>query len=109
MDNRNQTSHLVAQMIWYFIDGFYSRKKDFPIGDKTDYTKYRVILQEQKHELVFYKSNKSERWWMEVPYPPNKRIKYERHHLVPCSYSDYQTACNEDMPDRWWQTFQKLS
>ncbi len=109
LDNRNQTSHLVAQMIWYFIDGFYSRKKDFPIGDKTDYTKYRVILQEQKHELVFYKSNKSERWWMEVPYPPNKRIKYERHHLVPCSYSDYQTACNEDMPDRWWQTFQKLS
>lgn len=109
LDNRSQTTHLVAQMIWYFIDGFYSRKKDFPIGDKTDYTKYSVILQEQKHELVFYKSNKSERWWMEVPYPPNKRIKYERHHLVPCSYSDYQTACNEDMPDRWWQTFQKLS
>ncbi len=109
LDNHGQTSHLVAQMIWYVMEGFVNRKKDFPIGDKSGYTKYRVSIKDYDHEIIFYKSNKSERWWMDVPYPPNKRIKFERHHLVPCAYSDYQTACRDEMPDKWWKTFQKLS
>lgn len=108
-DKDGQTAHLVAQMIWYFLEGFSNRKKDFPIGSRGDFTKYRVFIQNNKYEIVFYKSPKSDRWWMDVPYPPNKKIKYERHHLVPCSYQDYQTACKEDMPDKWWLTFQKLS
>jgi arginase family enzyme len=108
-DRNGQTSHLVAQMIWCFIDGYYNRKKDFPVANKSEFVKYRVSIQDNKHEIVFYKSPKSDRWWMDVPYPQDKNQKYERHHMVPCSYTDYQTACREDMPDRWWQTFQKLS
>lgn len=108
-DNNEQTAHSVAQMIWYFIDGVNHRKKDYPIGTKKNYLKYRVGIQDGKNELVFYKSNKSERWWMDIPYPAHNKIKYERHLLVPCSYNDYQTACDNEMPDRWWQTFQKLS
>jgi formiminoglutamase len=107
-DNNKQTAHLAAQMIWYFVDGFYNRKKDYPIVDKAEYTKYRVSITNHEHEIVFYKSNKSDRWWMDVPYPLNHQIKFERHHMVPCSYSDYQTACSDEMPDRWWQTYQKL-
>jgi len=108
-DKNGQTAHLVAQMLWYFIDGVNNRKKDFPIGTRKKYTKYTVNIQEGKNEVVFYKSDKSERWWMDVPYPSHKKIKYERHLLVPCSYEDYQTACNDEVPNRWWQTFQKLS
>lgn len=108
MDNGGQTAHGVAQMIWYFIDGVNNRKKDYPIGTKKNYLKYRVNIQEGKNEIVFYKSDKSERWWMDVPYPSHEKIKYERHLLVPCSYKDYQTACDNEMPDRWWETFQKL-
>ena len=108
VDHRGQTAHLAAQMVWYFIEGFYSRKRDFPIGNKKDFLKYRVSLQESGHELVFFKSKKSDRWWMDVPYPPNHRVKFERHHLVPCTYADYQEACKDEMPDRWWRTYQKL-
>lgn len=108
-DNNGQTAHLVAQMIWYFLDGFNNRKKDFPVGSRKPYTKYRVNIQNGENELIFYKSDKSERWWMDVPYPSHQKIKYERHLLVPCSYKDYQTACEDEMPDRWWQTFQKLA
>lgn len=107
-DTNKQTAHLVAQMIWYFIDGFYNRKQDYPIVDKSEYTKYRVSIKGHEHEIVFYKSNKSDRWWMDVPYPVNHQIKFERHHMVPCSYSDYETACSDEMPDSWWQTYQKL-
>jgi formiminoglutamase len=99
---------LVAEIIWYFIDGVVKRKGDFPIGSKKDYLRFTVMLEAIKDEIVFYKSNKSERWWMEVPYPPQKHSKYERHHLVPCDAGDYERAINNEMPDLWWKTYQKL-
>lgn len=107
-DQQAQTAMLIAQMIWYFIDGVCARKKDYPGGTIGDYIKYRVPIKNKDAEILFYKSNKTDRWWMEVPYPASKKVKYERHHLVPCSYADYETACKDEMPDRWWQTYQKL-
>ena len=107
-DPGGQTAHLSAQAIWYFIDGYLNRKQDFPIRDKKDYVKYRVMIKDLKNEIVFFKSKKSDRWWMEVPCSTKLRAKYERHYLVPCSYQDYSTAMKEEIPDRWWQAFQKL-
>tara|TARA_R110002049_G_scaffold6899_9_gene42002 strand:+ start:3746 stop:4927 length:1182 start_codon:yes stop_codon:yes gene_type:complete len=108
LDFHGQTSHLLAQMIWYFVDGVFNRKKDFPACNKTEYIKYTVAMEDQKTDITFYKSEKSDRWFMDVPYPNAKKSKYERHLLVPCSYLDYQTACNNEIPDRWVQTFKKL-
>jgi arginase family enzyme len=107
-DKTGQTAQLVAQMIWYFIDGFYNRFKDFPFKNDEDYSKYRVSISDHKEELVFYKSKKSDRWWMEIPLKSEHKIKFQRHYLVPCSYNDYQVACNNDIPDRWWMVYQKL-
>lgn len=108
LDKNGQTSHLVAQMIWYFIEGFANRKEEHPVLNKKNYQKFRVALGNDKQEIIFYKSRKTDRWWMDVPYPPNKELKFERQLIVPCSYSDYQSACSEDMPERWWKTYQKL-
>jgi arginase family enzyme len=102
-------SFLLAQIIWYFIDGVSQRKGDFPVGSKKDYIKFTVHLDDFKDEIVFYKSNKSDRWWMEVPYPQQKNAKYERHHMVPCDVYDYERAMKNEMPDLWWKTYQKLS
>ncbi len=107
-DRQDQTAQLIGQMIWYFIDGFYSRKHDFPAGKTKDFTKFTVTLKDFKDEIVFYKSKKSDRWWMDVPVRSRDKSKYERHHMMPCSYEDYQTACNNHLPDRWWQTYQKM-
>lgn len=101
-------SSLVAQMIWYFIDGVSQRKGDFPVGSKKDYLRFTVHMDDFKEELIFYKSNKSDRWWMEVPYPPQKGVKYERHHIVPCNMEDYDKAMKNEIPDLWWKTYQKL-
>ncbi len=99
---------LIAEMIWYFLDGYFARKGDFPIGNKIDYSKFTVYLEQGDHEIVFYKSNKSDRWWMEVPYPPDQFSKFERHHMVPCNKNDYDKAMQNEMPDLWWRTYQKL-
>ena len=110
-DKGEQTAHLVAQMIWYFLEGFYNRKNDFPT--KTDknskkYIKYVVSLKNFQNEIVFYKSKMSDRWWMEIPCPYVLQTKYDRQHLVPCSYNDYQAACCEEIPDKWWQVYKKF-
>ena len=107
-DNNGQTATLVSQMIWYFIDGFYNRKKDFPLQPRSQYLIYKTSLKHNDHELVFVKSKKSDRWWMQVPYPSGGS-KNERSHLVPCRYEDYNTAVSGEMPDLWWRTYQKLS
>ncbi|TWJ03459.1 arginase family enzyme [Mucilaginibacter frigoritolerans] len=107
-DNNGQTAMLLAQMIWYFIDGVYNRKKDFPLNPKSQYLIYKTSLKHEEHELVFVKSKKSDRWWMQVPYPTGGS-KNERFHLVPCLYDDYKTAVSGEMPDLWWRTYQKLN
>lgn len=106
-DNNGQTAMLLAQMIWYFIDGFYNRKKDFPLHPKSQYLIYKTSLKHKEHELVFVKSKKSDRWWMQIPYPTSGS-KNERFHLVPCHYDDYLLAVSGEMPDLWWRTYQKL-
>jgi formiminoglutamase len=106
-DTNGQTAMLLAQMIWYFVDGFYNRKKDFPLTPKSHYLIYRASLSDGTGEMLFVKSKKSDRWWMQVPYPTGIS-KNERFHLVPCRYDDYTTAVNGEMPDLWWRTYQKL-
>ena len=100
---------LAAQIFYFIIDGFCHRKKDYPIGTKKNHVKYAVFHEELNHNLVFHKSPKSQRWWLEVPYPPLKDFKFERHNLVPCNYEDYLTAQKGLIPDLWWKTYRKLN
>ncbi|WP_149913615.1 formimidoylglutamase [Sphingobacterium cavernae] len=106
-DPMEQTAMLVSQMIWCFVDGYYNRKNDAPLVPKSAYIIYRTPLENEEHELVFVKSKKSDRWWMQVPYFGTKSVN-ERFYLVPCRYEDYQLAVAGEMPDIWWKTHQKL-
>ncbi len=108
MDIAGHAAQLASQMAWCFLEGFSQRKGDYPVGDHSDYFKYIVPITHDGHELIFYKSHLSDRWWMDVPYPSGMATKYERHHLVPCTYEEFQQASGEEMPDRWWKTYQKL-
>ena len=109
-DENNQTAILISQMIWYFCEGFVQRKSDFPYRDKdkSDFVKYVVPVENHDEDLIFYKSKKSDRWWMEVQCAQNVKARYERHYMVPCSYEDYKDACANDIPERWWMVYQKL-
>ncbi len=104
LDIKNQTAQLIAQMIWYFIEGVNYRANDYPFGLKDNYKKYIVPIEEQI--LNFHKSNKSGRWWMEISLNGNN--KFKRHALIPCTYQDYVCATNQEVPDRWLRTLKKL-
>ncbi|WP_339916901.1 formimidoylglutamase [Yeosuana marina] len=101
------TSMLVAQMIWYFIEGVNYRVKDDSFKDENNYQKYITLVDDQ--ELIFYKSNKTGRWWIEIPFLTEVNTKLKRHTLLPCMHQDYLDACNNTVPDRWYKAFQKNS
>ena len=103
-----EANKIIAEIIWYFLNGFSSRKNDYPIGTKKNYTQFSVNLEKINECIVFYKSDKSTRWWMEVPFPPIKGSKYDRHYLVPCDKDDYNKAMKNEIPNLWWKTYQKL-
>lgn len=108
LDHNGQTAQLISQIVWYFVEGVGSRKDDYPSDNESHYLKYRVHIEELSEEIVFYKSLKTDRWWMNVPVPGGRSNKYKRHQMVPCSYSDYLEACEDEMPELWLKTFKKL-
>lgn len=105
-DRNFQTAHLIAQVIWYFIDGYIHKIKEYPLEDIRDYKKYIVKLDDFESELVFYNSKKTNRWWLEVPYIKSKA---NRQILVSCTEDDYIDASNGDVPERWLKAFQKIN
>lgn len=98
-------SILIAQMVWYFIEGFCFRSKEYPFGTKEKYLKYIVLVEEE--ELIFFKSNKTDRWWIEIPFLDNKNNKLKRNTLLPCTHDDYLAACEQEIPNRWWKAYRR--
>lgn len=101
------TSMLIAQIIWYFVEGVNFRIKDDDFTDENSYQKYITLVEDQ--ELIFFKSNKTGRWWIEIPFLTEINTKLRRHTLLPCMHQDYLDACNNKVPDRWYKAFQKNS
>jgi len=104
-NNSKQESVVIAQIIWYFIEGYHYRSNEYPFGSRDSYLKYTVPLEED--DLVFYKSDKTDRWWIEIPFILNGSNKLKKNTLLPCSYEEYLAACNQEMPERWWKAQRK--
>ncbi len=108
LENKNrQTTKLSAQIIWYYLEGYINRKHDYPQASLEEYTKYIVEIDEIGFPIVFYKSNKSKRWWIEIENPhsgSDDRLKV----VVSCHENDYIKACNNEIPEKWWNNFKKL-
>ena len=101
------TSMLVAQILWYFVEGVNYRVKDDDFSDDRNYQKYITLVESE--ELIFYKSNKTGRWWIEIPFLSEINNKLKRHTLLPCMHQGYVDACNNKVPDRWYKALQKNS
>lgn len=104
-DDTRQEAALAAQVIWYFIEGVHYRSNEYPFGSKEHYIKYIVPTEDE--ELIFYKSDKTDRWWIEVPFVSNLNNKLKRNTLLPCNYQDYISACSNEYPERLWKAQRK--
>jgi arginase family enzyme len=108
LDAGGKSATLVAQMIWYFFEGYQFRRKEVPQSSNHQFLKYLVPISGSDEDLVFYKSLHTDRWWMLVPYPENLSNRYRRLNLVPCSYTDYLVAGQDELPELWMKTYRKF-
>ena len=96
---------LVAQMLWYFIEGVNYRTNEDLDVEKGSFITYQVPIDDEV--LTFYKSKKTERWWIEIPFISGLNNKLKRHTLLPCTHQDYLDGCNQNIPERWFKARKK--
>ena len=99
-DRNNQTSRLVSQIIWYFLEGFSLRTGDLPTKKtiNKNFNKYVVPIEGEDFIFIFYKSKLSGRWWISSQTSQIENSKKEV--ILPCSYKDYLDSVSGKIPAR---------
>ena len=100
-DQHMVTAKLLAQILWYSMEGYLLRIQEHPYLDP-HFRKFRVSY--DPHQITFYKSDRTARWWMEVTLKGSKK-----NGVFPCNQSDYELACQKELPERWLFYYQKLN
>jgi len=96
----NTSKQLLAQVIWYFIEGVNLRLNEKADINNPNFNKYQVPVGNET--LVFYESRLSGRWWIEISSNFNLvNNKLKQHALLPCDKKNYISACNQTLPVRW--------
>ena len=101
------TPMLAAQVLWYFMEGYAARTGEHPASKIRSFSRFAVLMNDGEQELVFYKSPVSGRWWMEVPVQARPDGRSAMEVLVPCTQEDYDRACSDEIPERWWGAYRK--
>lgn len=95
-DPNRQGAKLLAQMLWYFVDGYLVRKNEAALDKRDEFIEYNITL--TGSNTLFLKSKKTNRWWMQLP----------EGSFTPCSYNDYLTAANNEIPERWFREQERI-
>jgi len=104
-DIRNQTTGLAAQILWFFLEGFSQKQYETPFLNTNDsgrFIKYHVRVTDLIDDLIFVKSNLTDRWWMELSVEKDKNL------YIACSHEEYLKANRNEVPDRWVQAMERL-
>ena len=105
LDVRSQTTGLAAQILWFFLEGFSQKQYEAPVlsaANSGRFIKYHVRVTDLDDDLIFVKSNLTERWWMEIPAGDDSSI------YIACSNEDYLKANRNEVPERWMLGFERL-
>ncbi len=105
----NATSEqLFAQILWYFIEGVNCRYNETELlkNDDSSFLHYKVLIENEC--FYFYKSKFTQRWWMKVEYFRGNASKFPIEAILACSFSDYELACNQIIPERWFKSKKKF-
>jgi hypothetical protein len=104
-DPSTNSSNLMAQIVWHFLEGFFNRKPEDPTEDSEDFNQFMVDMSNISMTLVFFQSRITGRWWMEISDFENRKNDI---YIIPCEEEDYKNASHGDIPDRWWKNIRKM-
>ncbi|MEP6512271.1 MAG: arginase [Parafilimonas sp.] len=94
-DVHELTAKQISQMLWYFMEGMMKCRLEAPLSERNKFNEYKLIFAEV--ETAFRQNKKTGRWWMQLP----------NGKFIPCSYKDYKTACNNEIPERWMRAVER--
>lgn len=95
-DVHQMTAKQISHLIWYTMDGIQRGKQEASMEDRNAFNEFTLAFAEV--ETVFLQSKKTGRWWMQL-----HDGKY-----IACSYRDYLTASNNDIPERWLRAAERI-
>lgn len=101
-EDYGQSALLTAQLVWFAVEGFYARVYEWPVQRK-QLMAYVVDSKLLDAAVTFYKSQKSNRWWVAIP----EQFQASQS-LIACSYADYKLACEGELPERLLQAIARL-
>ena len=86
---------LLAEAVWYVIDGFNSRFDENPEEDSKDFVYYHIEV--DNYKFKFYKSLITNRWWVE--FINDGLISIEKD-IISCTANDYYSCKNSIISER---------
>lgn len=95
LDVTGQTTHLMSQVAWHFLQGLSMRKGDYPERKLDEYKKIYVTNSKSGFELLFYQNNENKRFWVKLPGDDGE--------VISCSEFDYKAVCFNEIPERIWK------
>lgn len=104
-DIRSQTAGLAAQVIWFLLEGFSQKQYETPVLSASNagrFIRYHVRVTDLDDDMIFVKSNLTDRWWMELPAGSDESF------YVACSHEDYLKANRNEVPDRWVRASERI-
>ena len=83
----------MAEMVWYFLEGYYQKLSDHPSQD-SNHQEFVINTLDSDSELVFVKNELTGRWWY-------KSIDHNNNSIyIACSHNEYIHSSNGELPHR---------
>ena len=86
---------LLAESVWYTIDGFNSRIDENPLDNVDDFVSYYIEV--DNYKFKFFNSLISDRWWVEFI---NEEIISISKNIISCNSNDYHNCKNSVISER---------
>ena len=100
------SSNQISQILWYFLEGVSCRVSDDQFDNEDDFQKFTLLIDE--FNVIFYKSLKTGRWWMETSVLEKHNNNLKQYSLLPCTFDDYNEALQGEMPHRLYKAINRL-
>lgn len=101
LDQRLTGANMVAQIVWYYIEGKNKRQKEYPEVPKSELLKFYV--ENDVARLVFYKNSLTGRWWIEMSHSEGDSS------LISCSENDYRSVIKSVITKRIYRIIKKMA
>lgn len=85
-------SRLIVEFFWYLLEGIQCKQKDHPAFN-SNISEYVVNMADFDTELIFVKSNISNKWWLRIQ-------DSETNPFLSCAHEEYQQSVRNEIPER---------